>query len=328
MNALIVQQKNGRPVMVMGTVSDPIQGPDQLLVKIEAVALNRADLLQKAGEYPPPEGESPIIGLEMAGVVEKAGKDVRGFKAGDAVFGLLGGGGYAEYCIIDYRMARKIPEHMSFEEAAAIPEVFLTAYQALFLLGGLDKNETVLIHAGASGVGTAAIQLARVLKDAVILTTAGSSDKLEVCKKMGADLAINYREGSFGDRIIDSEGPDSVNLIIDFVGAPYWHDNVRIAAPDARIIYLSMLGGTRIEDFSLTPVLKKRLKIVGSTLRNRSLEYKIDLMRKFWQQTADKFLRLEVKPVIDSIFNWHEAEDAHQYMAENKNAGKIILTGM
>ena len=263
MKALLVNHVDGKPVMGIGSFPDPLPGDLELLVKIEAAALNRTDLLQKAGKYPPPEGESRIIGLEMAGVVEKAGKDVRGFKAGDPVFGLLGGGGYAEYCTIDYRMARAVPENVSFEEAAAIPEVFLTAYQALFLLGRLEKHEAVLIHAGASGVGTAAIQLARVLKYGNIMTTAGSPEKLTLCRELGAGLAINYKEGSFAEKIIESQGPDSVDLIIDVVGAPYWHDNLRVAATDARIIYLSMLGGAHIDTFSLAPLLKKRLNIAG-----------------------------------------------------------------
>lgn len=328
MKALLVNHVNEKAVMETGSFSDPVPGNLELLVKIEAAALNRADLLQKAGKYPPPDGESPIIGLEMAGVVEKTGKDVRGFKTGDPVFGLLGGGGYAEYCTIDYRMARAVPENVSYEEAAGIPEVFLTAYQALFLLGRLEKHDTVLIHAGASGVGTAAIQLAGVLKDANIITTAGSPEKLTLCRDLGAGLAINYKEGSFAEKIIDSEGSDSVNLIIDFVGAPYWDDNLRVAATDARIIYLSMLGGAHIDTFSLVPILKKRLTIAGSTLRNRNLEYKINLMRKFWEETADKFRTSEIKPVIDSVFDWKDAEKAHLHMSENRNAGKIILTGM
>lgn len=328
MKALLTNHANGKPAMKIGSFPDPEPGNLEMLVKIEAAALNRADLLQKAGKYPPPDGVSPIIGLEMSGVVEKTGKDVQGFKIGDPVFGLLGGGGYAEYCTIDYRMARPVPENVSFEEAAGIPEVFLTAYQALFLLGRLKKHETVLIHAGASGVGTAAIQLSRVLKSAGIITTAGSPEKLTLCRELGANLAINYKEGSFADKIIDSEGSDSVDLIIDFVGAPYWHDNLRVAATDARIIYLSMLGGAHIDTFSLAPVLKKRLTIAGSTLRNRNLEYKINVMRKFWEETADKFQTSEIKPVIDSVFDWKDAEKAHQYMSENRNAGKIILTGM
>ena len=328
MKALIVDHENGTPVMKTGTVQDPVPGSRDLLVKTEAAALNRADLLQKAGKYPPPDGESPIIGLEMAGVVVEAGKDVKGFSTGDAVFGLLAGGGYAEYCAIDYRMARKIPEEMSFEEAAAIPEVFLTAFQALFLLGKLKKRETVLIHAGASGVGTAAIQLAKSLKKTTVLSTAGSDVKLDLCRRLGADLAINYKKESFAEKIIESEGPDSVNLILDFVGAPYWRDNIRIAAVDARIIYLSMLGGAHIDQVSLIPLLKKRLTVAGSTLRNRSSGYKIELMRKFWDKTADKFLKSEIKPVIDTVFDWKDIEKAHRHMAENRNAGKIILTGM
>ena len=314
--------------MTPGTVPDPIPDDDQLLIKIKAAALNRADLLQKAGKYPPPEGESSILGLEMSGVVQETGKNVRGFSPGDSVFGLLGGGGYAEYCTLDYRMARRVPEVFSYEEAAAVAEVFLTAYQALILLGELDNGQTVLIHAGASGVGTAAIQLARALKNARIFTTAGSEEKLELCRILGAELAINYHHQSFADLITEKAGKDSVHVIIDFIGAPYWKDNIHVAALDARIILLSMLGGAVVEQVSLVPILKKRLAILGSTLRNRSQEYKIELMHRFWSDTSGLFQKKEIRPVIDSIYDWKDAEKAHERMADNQNAGKIILTGM
>lgn len=328
MKALVVHTENGKKVMNPGTHPDPVPGENDLLVKIEATALNRADLLQKAGKYPPPEGESPILGLEMSGVVEECGSNVSGFKPGDLVCGLLGGGGYAEYCTIDHRVAMHIPEDFSFEEAAAIPEVFLTAYQALFLLGNLQKGENVLIHAGASGVGTAAIQLSGILKDAYVITTAGSDEKLDLCRALGADLTINYKKESFSEVIEKEKGADSVNLVIDFVGAPYWAMNASILAMDGRFVCLSMLGGAAIENFSLIPVLRKRLTLMGSTLRNRPLSYKIDLMEKFRRETTVLFQNKKLKPVIDRIYDWNDVEKAHQRMTENRNSGKIILSGM
>lgn len=328
MKALLINNQANEPVMELGEYPDPMPGGNELLIKIKSTALNRADLLQKKGKYPVPEGESPIMGLEMAGVVESVGKQVTKFSEGDHVFGLLGGGGYAEYCTIHEDMAMLIPDIMSFEEAAAIPEVFLTAYQALMWLGDLGKNETVLIHAGASGVGTAAIQLAKKLKNAQIAVTAGSKVKLDLCRSLGSTLQINYKEENFSERLKEKFGEDSVDMIIDFVGSPYWGMNIESMAMDGRLIYLSMLGGAKVEEMNLVPILRKRLTVRGSTLRNRSAEYKMRLTAEFWDKAKTLFDKEEVAPVISAIFDWGEVEKAHQMMNENRNAGKIVLTGM
>ncbi len=328
MKALLVDNRSSRPVMRVGDHPDPEPKKQELLVKIEATALNRADLLQKSGRYPPPEGASPILGLEMAGEVLETGADADRFQPGDRVFGLLPGGGYADYCTIHQNLAMKIPEALSYEEAAAVPEVFLTAWQALSWLGELKKQERVLIHAGASGVGTAAIQIARQIFDCRILTTAGREDKLERCKELGADLAVNYKKEEFDDLIEQAEGADSVDLIVDFVGAPYWKSNLRLLAMDGRLVVLGLMGGASVDRISLVPLLRKRLTIRGSTLRNRSKKYKVELTESFRQNVLKKIESGEIRPVIDSIYDWSEVEKAHQKMAENRNIGKIILTGM
>lgn len=328
MKALLIDEDSEKPVMRLGEFPDPAAKPDELLVKIEATALNRADLLQKAGRYPVPEGASPILGLEMAGVVAETGSGVSGFKTGDRVFGLLSGGGYAEYCTIHQDMAMKMPEDLSFEEAAAIPEVFLTAYQAINWLGELQKGETVLVHAGASGVGTAAIQLAKHLYDARIITTAGTDQKNELCVELGSELSINYKEKDFAEEIESTFGKRSVDVIIDFVGSPYWDMNIKILAIDGRLIYLSMLGGANVDEMNLVPILRKRLTIKGSTLRNRSDEYKMKLTKEFESKALSRFTDGKISPVIDSIFDWNNVEEAHSKMKNNLNAGKIILTGM
>ncbi len=325
MKALLVNQAAEEPVMKMGTWPDPEPKENELLVKIRATALNRADLLQKAGKYPPPEGESSVLGLEMSGVVEAVGKNVTKYTEGDRVFGLLGSGGYAEYCTIDEEMAMPVPDHLSFEEATAIPEVFLTAYQALIWLGELDQQETVLIHAGASGVGTATIQLARALRKARVAVTAGSREKLELCRSLGASILINYREENHADVLREKVGPGATDLIVDFIGSPYWHMNIESLAMDGRLIYLSMLGGTDVEEVNLVPLLRKRLTVRGSTLRNRSSEYKKELTEEFSSRALGLFKSEELTPVISAIFNWENVEDAHRMMAENRNAGKVIL---
>ncbi|MDX1670952.1 MAG: NAD(P)H-quinone oxidoreductase [Balneolaceae bacterium] len=307
---------------------DPEPVDDELLVKIEATALNRADLLQRKGGYDPPEGAPEILGLEMAGMVEATGPQVEQWKLGDRVFGLLPGGGYAQYCTIHERMAMPVPEGLSYEEAAAIPETFLTAYQALKWLGDLKRNETVLIHAGGSGVGTSAIQLSRHLFNARIITTAGEEHKLETCRELGADFAYNYRKQNFAEEIIEELGEESVDLIIDFVGAPYWDKNLSVLAVDGRVVYLSFLGGHRLEEISLVPILRKRLTVMGSTLRNRSQAYKVELTEEFESRTIELFQRGVIKPVIDSVYDWNDVEKAHQRMADNENTGKIVLTGM
>ena len=328
MKALLADNSGNEPKMVLGTYEDPIPGEHELLVKIEATALNRADLMQKAGKYPPPDGESPLLGLEMAGVVADTGGKVTKYKPGDRVYGLLAGGGYAEYCAIHEDLAMSIPENLSYEEAAAIPEVFLTAFQAVVWLGELQENETILIHAGASGVGTAAIQLARELRNARIAVTAGSEEKLELCKSFGAELMINYKNENYAEKIENEFGNNSVDLVIDFVGSPYWNKNIQTMAIDGRVVYLAMLGGATVEKMSILPILKKRLTIKGSTLRNRPLQYKAKLTEAFKFENSNLLEERKLVPVIDSIYDWKDAENAHQRMQANKNAGKIILTGM
>lgn len=328
MKALVVDSSNGIPTMVMGTHEKPTPESRELLVKIEATALNRADLLQKSGNYPVPDGASPIIGLEMAGVVEECGDDSDKFKSGDHVMGLLTGGGYAEYCVVREDHVFQKPQTLSFEQAAAIPEVFLTAFQGLFWLGELFEDETVLVHAGASGVGSAAIQLAYQLPGTTIITTAGSEEKLDFCRTLGADTAINYKEDDFSEVIKDEYGSSPIDAILDFVGAPYWHQNIEVLALDGRLVHLGLLGGAKTESLDLSKILRKRLTIRGSTLRNRSDEYKARLVKEFTERFYDKFDEESIRPVIDSVYDWSDAEQAHQRMKQNKNTGKIVLTGM
>lgn len=328
MKAILVDNSGDKPVMVPGEYPDPVPNEQELLVKIEATALNRADLLQKSGKYPPPEGASPVLGLEMAGIVEKTGPGVKNYKAGDLVFGLLPGGGYAEFCTIHQGLAMPIPDILSFEEAAALPEVFLTAYQALTYLGNVNFGETILIHAGGSGVGTAAIQLAKRLFGCRVITTAGKKHKLNKCLELGAELAINYKKKSFDELIENRYGKNAVDLVIDFIGAPYWEKNIRCLGMDGRLVYLSMLGGIKVKEMNLIPILRKRLTLKGSTLRNRTLDYKIQLTRDFQSQVSDYINNESIIPVIDSIFDWEDAEEAHQRMEKNQNTGKIVLNGM
>ena len=305
-------------------VVKPTIKSDEILVKIQATALNRADLLQKRGLYPPPPGASPILGLEMAGTVVEVGNEVNDYKIGDRVFSLLSGGGYAEYINLPTKMAMLIPENLSFEQAAAIPEAFLTAYQALCWLGDLKAQEKVLIHAGASGVGSAAIQIVREF-GARAFVTVGTEKKQQLCQLLGAELAINYREQSFLEKIFQVTENKGVNIILDCVGVNYWQSNINSLALDGRLIIIASMSGSLVEKVNLAEILKRRLQIIGTTLRNRSLEYKIRLTQEFAEFALSRFFNNQLTPVIDQIFPWQEVNQAHQYLENNLNAGKIVL---
>ncbi len=305
-------------------VIKPTIKSDEILVQVQATALNRADLLQKKGLYPPPPGASPILGLEMAGTIVEVGNEVTDYKIGDRVFALLSGGGYAEYVNVSAKLAMPIPENLSFEQAAAIPEAFLTAYQALCWLGNLKAQEKVLIHAGASGVGSAAIQIVREF-GARAFVTVGTEKKQQLCQSLGAELAINYRKESFLEKIYQLTENKGVDIILDCIGVNYWQSNITSLALDGRLIIIASMSGSLVEKVNLAEILKRRLQIIGTTLRNRSLEYKIRLTQDFFQFALTRFVNNQLTPVIDQIFPWQEVNQAHQYLEDNLNAGKIVL---
>lgn len=309
--------------MTIGEVPTPEPAADEVLVKVHATALNRADTFQRRGHYPPPDGASEILGLEMAGTVQETGPGVVDWTEGDRVFALLDGGGYAEYTLVHKDRLMAVPPGMSMQEAAAIPEVFLTAYQSLHWLGGLQPDHNVLIHAGASGVGTAAIQLTR-LGEAHPYVTA-SAQKHDICRDLGAEMTIDYESEDFEKRIQTRTEGNGANIIIDFIGAPYFHQNVGALALDGRIIQLATLGGSTVEQVRLRDLMAKRAQILASTLRSRSLAYKVQLTQEFASDVLPKFIDDELQPVIDSAYDWTDVADAHRRMENNENAGKIIL---
>ncbi len=323
MKAIIVEKPGGTEQLKISDYPKPVCGEDEILVKVKATALNRADILQREGKYPPPVNASPILGLEMSGIIEEVGSKVFMWKTGDKVFGLLPGGGYAEYAVINENMAIKIPDNLSFEEAAAIPEVFLTAFQAIVWLGELKAAEFILIHAGASGVGTAAIQIARELGAKIIITA--SAEKHKICKDLGADLTIDYKSQNFKDEVFRFTNNYGADVIIDFIGGKYFNQNIECLSRDGRLIELATLSGGKVEDFDMRQILTKRLKIFGSTLRSRSLAYQIKLTKDFKEFAYDKIEKGVMKPVIDKIFDWKDVAEAHKRMEENKNSGKIVL---
>ena len=323
MKAVIIQQFGAPEQMFIGNWETPTPNDHEILVKVKATALNRADTLQRKGGYAPPKGASPILGLEMAGEVVQLGKNVTDWKIGDKVCGLLTGGGYAEYVVIHEKVALPVPKNLTFEEAAAIPEVFLTAFQAMHWLGDLQENDKVLIHAGASGVGTAAIQLAK-LKNAEIFVTA-SKGKHAICKALGADHTIDYKTEDFEKVIAEKTNGQGVNIIVDFLAAPYFQQNINSMNFDGKMIMLALMGGLKAQEINLLNILRKRIHIKGSTLRARTLDYKIKLTQDLKAAIWSKFETGELKPVIDSVMDWTEVAAAHHYMEANKNAGKIVL---
>ncbi|HJV44089.1 MAG TPA: NAD(P)H-quinone oxidoreductase [Bacillota bacterium] len=324
MRAVLLNGFGNVDVLSIGECQSPVMGEGDLLVRVKATALNRADLLQRRGLYPPPKGESEILGLEMAGEVVGVGANVTGWKVGDRVCSLLPGGGYAELAVIPAGMAIRLPEHLSFEEGAAIPEVFLTAYLNLFWLGGLSQEDTVLVHAGASGVGTAAIQLIREM-GAKCLVTAGSSTKIDRCLELGAAAGWNYKDGSFLNWVKDQTNGKGVQIILDFIGASYFADNIKSLAIDGRLVIIGTMGGAKVNDVNLSLILSRRLQIIGTALRTRTKEDKVKLTADFTQFASSRFEKGQLKPIIDSIYDWTEVAQAHTYMETNANIGKIVL---
>ena len=324
MKAIIRTGDGGPEVLQLAEVSSPIPTATQLLVDVHATALNRADLIQRRGGYPPPPGESEILGLEISGTVSAIGGAVdNGVSKGDRVFGLVGGGGYAEQAVIDYRMAMPIPDEWSFEEAAAVPEVFFTANENIFTLGKLSAGETILIHAGGSGVGSTGIQIARHA-GATVFVTAGTPEKIDKCKALGAIEGINYKTTDFVteiQRLTDGQG---VDVVLDFIGAPYLERNLSILKTKGRLLQVGLIGGATTE-INLGTVMRNRLQIIGSVMRPQSIDEKIAITQRFLERWLPELKRGVLQPIIDTVFPLAQTQQAHEYMEANRNFGKILL---
>lgn len=322
MKAIQVDPSTPERTMVWADVPDPTFGPAEVLVDIHATALNRADLMQRAGNYNPPPGAPDILGLEMAGVVAEVGENVRGWSPGDRVCALLPGGGYAECTAVPAAMLMPIPDHWSMAQAAAMPEVYLTAFVNLYLEAALQTGEVVLVHGGASGVGTAAIQLCGQSGNPIVVT-AGSEAKAQACRDLGATWAVNYREGRWADSV-RALLPDGVDVILDMVGADYLESNLSLLRLKGRLVFISTLSGSRAA-IDLRHVMGKRLRLVGSLLRPRTLDEKVEIKDRFMERFWPAFESHAIQPVVDSVYVMAQANEAHQRMAENRNVGKIVL---
>ena len=310
--------------LIFADIEIPKIKNNECLIKIHAIGVNRADILQREGKYPAPKGESTILGLEISGEIVEFGCEVKNWQVNDKVFGLVAGGGYAQYAVVKASHLFKLPNNFNYSQGAAIAEVFLTAFQSLFEIAKLAPNSSVLIHAGASGVGTAAIQLAKTLGCNVTVTTS-SEIKAQACLALGADRVINYNEIDFVDWSKQNQKA-GFDVIIDVVGGDYLAKNIDVAALDGHIVILSMLAGRYCQKIDIAKLLVKRLTITASTLRNRSNQYKTKLVADFDKQFSENLISGKIVPVIDTIYPWQEVDKAHQQMKANQNIGKIILT--
>lgn len=322
MKAIGVHGDRNNPVLEWEEAEDVECGPGEVLVAVRATAVNRADLSQARGNYPPPAGASPILGLEMAGVIHEVGRNVEGWRPGDRVCALLPGGGYAERVAVPSGMLLRLPDHWSFAQGAAVPEVWYTAYINLFDEGQLRAGETALIHAGASGVGTAAIQMA-VEAGARAIVTVGSNAKASFCRELGA-VAINYKTQEFLAEVMAATDGEGVDLILDPVGGAYLASNISALRRFGRLVNIGLLSGAKGE-LHMGQVLGKRLRIIGSTLRARPVAEKIAITQRFAAEVMPKLASGRLRPIIDTTFAITEAQSAHEYVLANRNIGKVIL---
>ena len=322
MRAVVLESYGGPEVLTVRDVADPEPGPDDVVVEIVSAALNRADLLQRMGFYPGPPMPHEIPGMELAGRVVAAGERATRWSVGDPVMGIVGGGAYAERIAVHERQLLPVPASIPLADAGAVPEVFLTAWDALVLQGGLTSGRVALVHAGASGVGTAAIQIARVLGARVIVTT--SSGKVAACRDLGADLVVDYGAEDFVAEAKAFTGGEGVDVVLDVIGGDYLARNLDALRVRGHIVQVGVMGGGSAT-FPLGAMLGKRASLTGTVLRARPLEEKIALTQRFERELLPFLADGSCRPVIDSRFALAEVADAHRYMETNANVGKIVL---
>ncbi len=314
----------GPEVMVLATGPIPQPRAGEILVRVEAAGVNRPDVAQRQGAYPPPKDASPVLGLEIAGEVVELGEGVTDVAIGDRVCALANGGGYAEYCTVPATQALSFPKGYDAVKAAALPETFFTVWANLFQMAGLTEGETVLIHGGSSGIGTTAIQLAKAF-GATVYTTAGSAEKCAACMDLGAARAINYKAEDFVEIIKEATGGKGVDVILDMIGAAYFDRNLQILAKDGCLSIIAFLGGSTVEKANLAPIMVKRLTVTGSTMRPRSQEEKRAIRDELMSQVWPRIESGEVAPVIHAVLPFDQVVEAHRLMESSAHIGKIVL---
>ena len=324
MRAVAISEPGGPEVLTIEERPMPVVGEGEVLLAVAAAGVNRVDVMQRKGNYPPPPGASDIPGLEVSGLVSRVGEGVTRFKKGDEVIALVTGGGYADYCVAAEATTLPLPEPLTLVEGAGIPETTFTVWHNVFERGGLRPGEWLLVHGGASGIGTTAIQLAKAF-GAFVVATAGSDEKCEAIKRLGADVAINYKTTDFVEALLEGTRNHGADVIVDMVGGDYLPRNIAAAAPEGRIVQISTLAGPKTE-LDLRQVMQKRLTLTGSTLRNRPVAFKAEVARALEETIWPIIKQGRYKPVIDRIYPLEEAVDAHKRIDGGEHIGKIILT--
>lgn len=323
MTVVAISKPGGPEVLVPEQRALPQPGPDEILVRVQAAGVNRPDVAQRSGAYPPPPGASDLPGLEIAGEVVAVGSNAKRHKIGDKVMSLVAGGGYAQYCIAQDAQAMSVPPALSIKEAGALPETLMTVWHNVYERGGLKSGETLLIHGGSSGIGTMAIQLAKAF-GAKVFVTVGSQDKIDACLKLGADRAINYKTEDFVAVVKEETNKVGVNLILDMVAGEYVDRNYDAAAVDGRIVQIATLNGPNVS-VNIAKVMVKRLTHTGSTLRPRSNADKAAMVAAIEARVMPLLREGRVKPLMDSAFPLEKASDAHRRMETSAHIGKIVL---
>lgn len=325
MKAVLLEGFGGVEVMKIGEAEKPVPKEGQVLLKVHATTVNRPDLVQRMGNYPPPAGDSEILGLEVAGVIAELGAGVTGWKVGDRVMTLVGGGSYAEFAVAYASHLMPIPETMSFEEAACVCESYITAFLNLFMVGGLKDNNTAIIHGGGGGVNMAGIQLCKALVPNTRLIVTAAPDKIERVKDMGVDLVINFRETpDFADAVKEFTNKKGVDVILDHVGAKYLAPNMNSLGYAGRLVIIGVISGIKAE-LNLALMMVKRQQIIGSVLRSRPVKDKADIVAEFTRTALPKFADRTIVPIIEKVFPLEEIVAAHRMMEEDLHFGKIVV---
>jgi putative PIG3 family NAD(P)H quinone oxidoreductase len=323
MRAVTFEKPGDESVLRWSEAPAPACGPHDLRIHVHAAGVNRADLMQRQGLYPPPPGASPILGLECAGVVAEIGSEVRGWRTGERAMALLAGGGYAEEVVVDAGSAMRVPERLADEAAGALPEVALTVFLNVFQLGALPDGGAALVHGGGSGIGTAAIKQVKAAGGKIVVT-AGSEEKCKACLALGADVAVNYRTGDFVAAAKELTGGRGVDVVLDSIGAPYLEQNLSALAIGGRLVEIGLMGGAKGE-VNLGAVVAKRLSIVGSTLRARPVAEKAAIVAGFLGRFGRELEAGALDPVVDRVLPMERAADAHRAMKASEHFGKIVL---
>jgi len=325
MKAVVIAEFGAAEVMKIDEVDKPSPKADEVLIKVVATSINRPDLVQREGKYPPPPGDSEILGLEVAGTVAAVGSDVQNWKVGDRVMALVGGGGYAEYAVAYANHLMPIPDSMSFEEAACVNESYITAFLNVFMIGGLQDGQTAILHGGGGGVNTAAIQLAKALTPNAKLIITAHPDKIARVKELGADLVIDFTTTpDFSEAVKEFTGKKGVDVILDHVGAKYLAPNMKSLAYKGRLVIIGVISGIKAE-LNLALMMVKRQQIIGSVLRSRPVAEKGEIIAEFTRRALPKFADRTVVPIIEKVFPLAEVVAAHKMMEADRHFGKIVL---